>query len=185
MRNFPAGEAAALCLNLAAPARGSLATLSLPLGATARTIAMNPSMRVTEVLESALYVTDLVAAQQFYTEVLGLSLYSKMEGRHVFLRCGDRMVLLFNPEATAVSAGGRNDAPVHGARGPGHLAFAVREREIERWKSHLAQHGVEIEKEIRLKGSRAIYFRDPAQNSIEITSPMLWGISEETHFSCR
>ena len=144
---------------------------------------MKPSMRVTDVLESALYVTDLPAAQKFYTEVLGLSFYSKMEGRHVFLRCGDRMVLLFNAEATAVSAGGPNDAPVHGAHGPGHLAFAVRDHEIEQWKIHLAEHGVEIEKEIHPRGNRAIYFRDPSQNSVEITSPRLWGISEETFFS--
>ena len=144
---------------------------------------MKPSMRVTDVLESALYVTDLPAAQKFYTEVLGLLFYSKMEGRHLFLRCGDRMVLLFNAEATAVSAGGEKDAPVHGAQGAGHLAFAVREQEIEPWKQHLAGHGVEIEKEIRIGGSRAIYFRDPSQNSVEITSPRLWGISEETFFS--
>ena len=144
---------------------------------------MSLSMRVAHVLESALYVTDLSEAQEFYTAVLGLSLYSKFEGRHVFLRCGDRMVLLFNAEATSVSAGGPNDAPVHGAKGAGHLAFAVRDHEIEQWKKHLARHGVDIEKEIRPGGSRAIYFRDPSQNSIEITSPQMWGISEETLFS--
>ena len=49
----------------------------------------------------------------------------KVEGRHLFLRCGHRMVLLFNAEATAVSAGGPKDSPVHGAHGAGHLAFAV------------------------------------------------------------
>ena len=71
-------------------------------------LTMNQSMRVAEVLESALYVEDLTAAEQFYTKVLGLTFYSKLEGRHVFLRCGQRMVLLFNAEATAVSAGGAN-----------------------------------------------------------------------------
>lgn len=76
---------------------------------------MTPSMKVSELLESALYVTDLSAAERFYTEVLGLSLYSKLEGRHVFLQCGQRMVLLFNAEATAISAGGANEAPAHGA----------------------------------------------------------------------
>ena len=109
---------------------------------------MNASMRVAEVLESALYVLDLSAAERFYTEVLGLTLHSKMEGRHVFLRCGQQMVLLFNAEATAVTAGGEKDAPVHGAKGEGHMAFAVLDHEIERWKEHLAKHGVEIEKEI-------------------------------------
>ena len=143
-------------------------------------LTMNQSMRVAEVLEAALYVVDLTAAEQFYTKVLGLTFYSKLEGRHVFLRCGECMVLLFNAEATAVSAGGANDAPVHGAKGAGHLAFAAREDEIDRWKDHLAKHGVEIEREIHWERSRAIYFRDPSQNSLEIASPLLWGIPEET-----
>jgi len=47
-------------------------------------------------------------------------------------------------------------------------------------KEHLAAHGVEIEKEIDWGNSRTIYFRDPSHNSVEIASPMLWGISEET-----
>ena len=141
---------------------------------------MNASMRVAEVLESALYVLDLSAAERFYTEVLGLTLHSKLEGRHVFLRCGQRMVLLFNAEATAVTAGGEKDAPVHGAKGGGHMAFAVWDHEIDRWKEHLDKHGVEIEKEIPLGKGRAVYFRDPSQNSLEIASPQIWGIPEET-----
>ncbi len=135
-------------------------------------------MSVSEVLESALYVLDLQAAEKFYSEVLGLTFYSKMEGRHVFFRCGNRMVLLFNAEATAVSAGGPKDAPTHGAKGEGHLAFAAKDSEIDQWKRHLARNGVEIEKEIRSRNGRAIYFRDPSQNSLEIASPRIWGIPE-------
>ena len=141
---------------------------------------MNQSMSVTEVLEAALYVDDLAAAEQFYTEVLGLTLFSKLEGRHVFLRCGERMVLLFHPEATAVPSVGENDRPLHGAKGPGHMAFSVREDEIDQWKDHLARHGVEIEREIHGERCRQVYFRDPSQNSLEIASPLTWGIPEET-----
>ncbi len=135
-------------------------------------------MSVSDVLESALYVLDLQAAEEFYTTVLGLELYSKMDGRHVFLRCGDRLVLLFNAEATAVSAGGLKDAPVHGAKGEGHLAFAVNDRDIDRWRQHLIENDVEIEREIGTKGARSIYFRDPSRNSLEIASPRIWGIPE-------
>jgi len=139
---------------------------------------MSSPMSVSEVLESALYVLDLQAAEKFYSEVLGLTFYSKMEGRHVFFRCGNRMVLLFNAEATAVSAGGPKDAPTHGAKGEGHLAFAAKDSEIDQWKRHLARNGVEIEKEIRSRNGRAIYLRDPSQNSLEIASPRIWGIPE-------
>lgn len=141
---------------------------------------MSGQLSVSEVLESALYVLDLQAAEEFYTDVLGLTLYSKLEGRHVFLRCGDRMVLLFNAEATAVSAGGPKDAPTHGAKGEGHLAFAAMDREIDQWKQQLVENGVEIEKEIHTQGGRSIYFRDPSQNCLEIASPRIWGIPEET-----
>lgn len=141
---------------------------------------MSGQMSVSELLESALYVLDLQAAEEFYTDVLGLKFYSKLEGRHVFLRCGNRMVLLFNAEATAVSAGGSRDAPTHGATGEGHLAFAAMDREIDQWKQHLVENGVEIEKEIHTQGGRSIYFRDPSQNCLEIASPRIWGIPEET-----
>lgn len=141
---------------------------------------MSSSLKITEVLESALYVTDLLAAQRFYMEVLGLTFHARSAGRHVFLRCGNRMVLLFNAEATAVSAESPGDAPGHGAKGASHLAFAVRDSEIEQWKERLAEHGVAIEKEICWGGGRSIYFRDPSQNSVELATPLIWGISEDT-----
>lgn len=141
---------------------------------------MSGQMSVSGVLESALYVLDLQAAEEFYTDVLGLTFYSKLEGRHVFLRCGDQMVLLFNAEATAVSAGGPKDAPTHGAKGEGHLAFVAMDREIDQWKQHLVEKGVEIEQEIQTGGGRSIYFRDPSQNSLEVASTRIWGIAEET-----
>ncbi len=139
---------------------------------------MSGQMSVSGVLESSLYVLDLSAAEEFYTEILGLTLHSKLEGRHVFLSCGNRMVLLFDAEVTAVSAGGPKDAPTHGAKGEGHLAFAVKNSEIDRWKQQLVENGVEIEKEIHTQGGRSIYFRDPSQNCLEIASPQIWGIPE-------
>lgn len=141
---------------------------------------MRQAMRVSNVIESVLYVADLEAAQAFYTDLLGLKFYAKEEGRHVFLRCGQQMVLLFNAEATSVSTGYELDVPTHGAAGEGHLAFAVPNSEIEVWKQRLLAAGIEIEKELQWGRTRSLYFRDPSRNSVEITSPTLWGISEET-----
>src|SRR5688500_13922838 len=53
--------------------------------------------KISHVLESCLYATDLAAAERFYGEVLGLALHGKQPGRHVFFHCGERMVLIFNP----------------------------------------------------------------------------------------
>lgn len=139
-------------------------------------------MRVSEILESALYVGDLSAAESFYTDVLGLTVYSRAEGRHVFLQCGQRMVLLFNAGVTCHAGDGATEAPAHGAQGTGHIAFAARDRELDGWAEHLDKLGIEIEKEISWGDSRSIYFRDPSGNSIEITSPKTWAIAERDFF---
>ena len=133
------------------------------------------------VLESSLYCPDLDAAERFYRNVLGLDVVTRQLGRHVFLRCGEGMVLLFNPAATADSAVPTGGPPMvpHGAYGPGHLAFRLPERDIERWQTHLSASGVPIEAEVRWpQGGYSLYLRDPAGNSIELATAALWGFAE-------
>ena len=135
-------------------------------------------MRSDSVLETALYVNDLPAAERFYSQVLGLELYSREEGRHVFFRCGNAMLLLFNPGKTRQATG---LVPTHGADGPGHVAFRLNPSDIEAWREHLGQHSVPIETEVQWpKGGLSIYFRDPAGNSVELATPQLWGLATET-----
>ena len=133
-------------------------------------------MKLDTVLETCLYVDDLGRAERFYRDVLGLELESGQDGRHVFLRCGRQMVLLFNPLVTREP----NDMfPPHGSFGPGHLAFGVAESELPAWTQRLAQHEVPIEKVIDWPGGgRSIYFRDPAGNSLELATPKIWGLKE-------
>ncbi len=130
-------------------------------------------MQVERVLETCLYVDDPSAAEEFYARVLGLEIHSRVAGRHVFFCCGEGMLLLFNPAATERSGG---EVPVHGARGPGHIAFAITDRQVSGWREHLAQSGVPIEAEISWPGGgRSLYFRDPAGNSLELATPQTWG----------
>lgn len=129
-------------------------------------------MRISRVLETCLYVDDVEAAQQFYTRVLGLEVYSRAGERHVFFRCGDAMFLLFNPEKT-VQPGGM--VPPHGATGAGHVAFAVSSDEIAVWRERLGGEGVAVEAEVPWpSGGQSLYFRDPAGNSIELATPAIW-----------
>jgi catechol 2,3-dioxygenase-like lactoylglutathione lyase family enzyme len=131
-------------------------------------------MRIKRVLEACLYVDDLAAAESFYAGVLQLAVHSRVPGRHLFLRCGEGMFLIFNPEATAQPG---QDVPSHGAQGPGHVALAIDEAEIAGWRARLAEHGVEIEAELTWpSGGRSIYFRDPAGNSIELATPQTWDL---------
>ncbi len=135
------------------------------------------------VLESALYCRDLDAAERFYHEVLGLEVLTRQPGRHVFLRCGPGMVLLFNPDATADPANPSGGLPVpsHGAHGPAHLAFRLLERDIQRWRAHLTARQVPIEAEVQWpQGGYSLYVRDPAGNSIELATAAVWGLPETT-----
>ena len=125
------------------------------------------------IVKTAIYVDDLDAAETFYRNVLGLEVVGKEPGRHVFLRVGDGMLLLFNPAATLVG----EMLPPHGARGPGHFALGVRSGGLDEWRQRLEGHGVAIEKEVTWpRGGRSIYFRDPAGNSVELITPGLWGL---------
>jgi hypothetical protein len=42
--------------------------------------------------------------KEFYVNRLGLDLVSEEEGRHVFLKAGKSMLLVFNPEKTRLAA---------------------------------------------------------------------------------
>jgi catechol 2,3-dioxygenase-like lactoylglutathione lyase family enzyme len=136
-------------------------------------------MRPSAILESALYVTDLQAAETFYSGVLGLDLLGKVDGRHLFCRCGDGVLLVFNAEATKVppARDARLKVPPHGTVGDGHLCFAASADEIVRWKAHLEANEIAIESEFEWpQGGRSIYIRDPSGNSIEFAEPRIWGI---------
>jgi catechol 2,3-dioxygenase-like lactoylglutathione lyase family enzyme len=136
-------------------------------------------MQPQAVLEAALYVDDLERAEDFYGRILGLEFISRMAGRHVFFRCGQVIVLLFNAEATRIaSANIALPVPMHGASGAGHLCFRAESSEIDQWKNKLEAAGVDIEADFFWpNGGRSIYFRDPSGNSLEFGEPKIWGLS--------
>ncbi len=131
-------------------------------------------MQVEQILETCLYVDDLEAAEEFYSRVLGLRMFSRVQGRHAFFRCGHSVFLLFNPART-IKPEGEIPVPTHGTQGPGHVSFAMRPADIPAWREHLSQHNVPIEAEITWpSGGYSIYFRDPAGNSVELATPQTW-----------
>jgi catechol 2,3-dioxygenase-like lactoylglutathione lyase family enzyme len=130
------------------------------------------------VLEACLYARDLASCERFYAAVLGLKPFAREADRHVFFRTGGAQVfLLFNPDRTA-QPGGALQVPPHGATGPGHVAFAIAESDIEGWQARLGAHGVPIEADIEWpRGGRSLYVRDPAGNSVELATSSLWGFT--------
>jgi len=134
------------------------------------------------VLETALYASDLDAAEAFYGGVLGLSCVARSGDRHVFFRLPGAMLLVFNPaETVRPPAAGALPVPPHGAVGPGHVAFAATAAELDGWRARLEAAGIVIEADFHwpgaagILGARSIYVRDPAGNSVEFTEPRLWG----------
>ncbi len=142
------------------------------------TRAARAPMRPAGVLETVLYARDLSAAEAFYGDVLGLEPYAKQAKRHLFYRCGDQMLLIFNPAVTRrPPAPGALPVPAHGMQGQGHVCFRATGREIAVWRARLAARGVAIEADFAWpNGGRSLYFRDPAGNSVEFAEPAIWGL---------
>ena len=123
--------------------------------------------------EASLYTRDLDRAARFWT-LLGLPVVARSEGRHVFFRAGNDMLLVFDARATSQPGGA---VPPHGTAGPGHVALAVADSAgLEAWRARLADAGVAIEAEVEWpSGGRSLYFRDPDGNSLEIITRGSWG----------
>ncbi len=131
------------------------------------------------ILETVLYAKNLAATETFYRDVLGLEPFVNVAGRHLFYRCGDQVLLIFNPEATKVPpASDALPVPPHGADGPGHVCFRASVAEIDAWVSRLRANGIAIEADFEWPGGgRSIYFRDPAGNCLEFAEPRIWGLA--------
>jgi catechol 2,3-dioxygenase-like lactoylglutathione lyase family enzyme len=129
-------------------------------------------MQPSRVFETVLYAEDMVAAEQFYHEALGLEVMRRTSLMVVF-RCGNGVLLIFDPRKS--SAPGR-EVPSHGTTGAGHVTFPAKPEDLPAWREQLRRAGVPIEGEIEWdEGGRSIYFRDPAGNSVELAPPTIWG----------
>ncbi len=131
------------------------------------------------ILETVMYAVDLDATEAFYADVLDMVPFSKLAGRQLFYRCGDQVLLIFNPEATVVPPPENAKLPVppHGATGEGHVCFRASTAEIDDWKARLEAAGISIEADfVWPSGGRSIYFRDPAGNCLEFAEPKIWGL---------
>lgn len=129
------------------------------------------------ILETAIYIDDIDAAEKFYTEVFGLETFTKLEGKLVFLRCGQSMLLVFNPKESS-RHNANNPIPRHGTIGAGHFCFSAKNaEEVGKWRDHFVSLGIEIERYHIWEGSGAhsVYIRDPGNNSVEVGEQKIWG----------
>ena len=102
-----------------------------------------------------LHCGDIERAKQFYTEILGMTVYREDAG-HVFMHAGAQGVALFKSEGgSAISAG-------HDLN---HLALNA-EGTYESLKAELERHGVAVGG--RPGEDHCIYFRDPDGHRLQL-----------------
>jgi catechol-2,3-dioxygenase len=133
-----------------------------------------------KIVESCIYSSDLETMKDFYANKIGLEFISEEKGRHVFLKAGKSMLLIFNPENTRIQ--GNSRFPVHGAITPPaciHLALEIEKEDYDKSKKILTDMGIDIEKEMVWgNGSGSIYLRDPAGNLVEVVTKGNWPVEE-------
>ena len=118
--------------------------------------------------------------KDFYTDILGLEFVSEEKDRCVFLKAGQSMPLIFNPNKTLVSSENSTiQFPIHGAFAPPsiiHIALEIDKENYDNAKDTLIEKNIKIEKEITWEKGNSIYIRDPAGNLVEIITPGCWPV---------
>jgi catechol-2,3-dioxygenase len=132
-------------------------------------------------VETCIYSSDLEKMKNFYTTYLGLQFISEENGRHVFLKAGKSMLLIFNPDNTRIKD--NSIFPLHGAVTPPasiHFALEIEKEDYQNCKYVLIQNKIDIEKELTWGNEmRSIYFRDPVGNLVEFITRGNWPLEDD------
>jgi catechol-2,3-dioxygenase len=95
--------------------------------------------------------------KDFYINILGLEFVSEEKDRYIFLKAGQSMLLIFNPNKTLVDtdvSNGSNSTtqlPIHEAITPPsiiHLALEIEKQNYDNAKSLLNEKNIKIDKEV-------------------------------------
>jgi catechol 2,3-dioxygenase-like lactoylglutathione lyase family enzyme len=128
-------------------------------------------MNFLRIKETCLYCHDLAKAKEFYETLLGLPVINYQPGKHIFLRAGSSVLLIFNPEDSKV----KTSPPGHYSEGNQHFAFEVSQAEYEHHKKQIESKGVKIiDRLIWQNGYESFYFNDPEGNVLEIVPEGIW-----------
>jgi catechol 2,3-dioxygenase-like lactoylglutathione lyase family enzyme len=125
------------------------------------------------VLETVLYYepSQRERMERFYSDILALRSVARWDDGTAY-RIGAGVLLLFDTEKLAQRTEPQSR---HGASGDGHVCLTAEPGGYEDWKQRLADHEVRIDHEASWPGgARSVYFRDPANNLLEIADRDLW-----------
>lgn len=136
-----------------------------------------PVPRVSQILETSLYVDDLAQSRRFYEAVFGFAAFFQDERMCAMEVPGEQVLLLFRKGMTDEPAPGPNGAviPPHHGSGALHVAFAIPFGELAAWELHLRSSDIVVESRVRWPGGgTSLYFRDPDGHALEVATPGLW-----------
>ena len=131
------------------------------------------------VLETALYVDDLLRATAFYKDVMGFRAMIGDGTRFQAFDDGAKRVLLLFKRGGTLSPTPTPGVmiPPHDGKGPQHVGFAIAEADYSKWKERLESRGVVIESEGTWpRGGKSLYFRDPDRHLLELITPGIWDV---------
>ena len=114
----------------------------------------------------ALYVSDLAAAERFYTQVLGMTLVSRL-GEMTLVECGGLNIgLVSRPELAP-----RDSDVIADPLARAHHAFLVSSEQFAAARAALESAGVPVHGPVDWGDHDCLYFLDPDGNLLEIVTP--------------
>jgi len=128
------------------------------------------------ILETAVYVDDMDAAHDFYSEILGLKRMVAGDRLFAYDAGPAQALLVFHRghtgEDVATSGG---IVPGHDTNGHSHFAFRISGDQLQPWRDYLSDKGVEVISEVVWPaGGTSLYFNDPDGNVLELAAAPLW-----------
>jgi len=124
------------------------------------------------ILESSLYVSDVLRSIRFYEETFGFQVIKDFGDRGCAMQAGPHQVLLLFKKGAS-----RATQSPHDGDGELHVAFAISSAELPSWESWLQTKGIPIEEKRTWElGGWSLYFRDPDRHLLELATPGTWSV---------
>ena len=127
--------------------------------------------KIDGILESSLYVSDLLSSVRFYEETFGFRVISAFERGCAMQVSAHQVLLLFKKGAS------RTMQSPHDGDGELHVAFAIPVDELTKWEAWLEEKGIAVEekRQWELRGW-SLYFRDLDRHLLELATPGVWSV---------
>jgi catechol 2,3-dioxygenase-like lactoylglutathione lyase family enzyme len=126
---------------------------------------------IKSISELALWVKDLDQSIAFYRGHLGFEVVEIDPGHNAFLKSGDFLLVLFNPQSPNTPLANEYMARTGGPRGNVyHVAFEVDPDKLDSFAETVRERGVTIRGPVEFgTGRRSYFLEDLDEHTIELT----------------